>query len=95
MKTSICKINFKSNNLYTILSISISVILWQVISQWLNKPIIIPTPNETLISLIKIIKHPMCPMSLVCLFPNYNYTKKIAKLAEEKVPVLWYRDTAT
>jgi len=65
MKTSTYKINFKSDNIYTIISLFISIVLWQVASLWLNKPIIIPAPNETVISLIKILKDPMF-LSIIC-----------------------------
>lgn len=65
MKTSTYKINFKSDNIYMIISLFFSIILWQVLSLWLNKPIILPTPNNTAIALIEIFKDPMF-ISIVC-----------------------------
>lgn len=71
MRASTLKNNPRNNKSYVLISIGILIILWKVISLWVGKPIIIPSPEETMVALIRIVKD---PESIVAV---YNTLKRI------------------
>jgi NitT/TauT family transport system permease protein len=58
MIISIIKNSFKNEKVYLTISIIISIALWKVISMVVGKAIIIPSPEKTVLELVKIIKNP-------------------------------------
>ncbi len=58
MTVSTTKESNKIERKYLYISVICSVVLWKLISVWVGKPVIIPSPEETLDNLIKIIKNP-------------------------------------
>ncbi len=71
MRASTIKNKPRDDKRYVLLSIGISIILWKVISLWVGKSIIIPSPEETIVALISIIKNPEFSIAV------YNTLKRI------------------
>lgn len=71
MRASTTKNNPKDDKRYVLLSIGISIILWKAISLWVGKSIIIPSPEETTVALIGVIKNPEFNIAV------YNTMKRI------------------
>lgn len=59
MRTSTIKNSSGENKKYILISIGILIILWKIISLWIGKAIILPSPEETIIALVRIIKTPL------------------------------------
>lgn len=58
MIISTIKSKFENEKLYLVFSIIFSIILWKILSIIVNKTIIVPSPEETFLELVKIIKNP-------------------------------------
>ncbi|CAH2213052.1 ABC transporter permease [Tepidibacter aestuarii] len=50
------KISITQNRLYTMISIVSIIVLWKFLSIWVDNPIMIPSPESTVMEFIKIIK---------------------------------------